>query len=114
MPETPTSCSASFTSSSLKGLMIASIFFTSIPCARYEPAHIHTHRVQESCQGLRAGLGDDLGRGKAKPRNKAAGIRQDEDMRPMRPYVPASRAGRCCLVFGQPQSGGLVEARHQV
>src|SRR3954454_10786971 len=28
MPDTPTSCSASFTSSSLKGLMIASIFFT--------------------------------------------------------------------------------------
>jgi hypothetical protein len=28
MPETPTSCSASFTSSSLNGLMIASIFFT--------------------------------------------------------------------------------------
>src|SRR5436305_9711568 len=31
MPETPTSCSASFTSSSLNGLMIASIFFTVSP-----------------------------------------------------------------------------------
>jgi hypothetical protein len=30
MPCNPTSCSASFTSSSLKGLMIASIFFIAI------------------------------------------------------------------------------------
>jgi hypothetical protein len=31
MPETPTSCSASFTSSNLNGLMIASIFFMAFP-----------------------------------------------------------------------------------
>src|SRR5690606_4856103 len=31
MPDTPTSCSASFTSSSLNGLMIASIFFIGPP-----------------------------------------------------------------------------------
>src|SRR6476619_5792093 len=35
MPETPTSCSASLTSSSLNGLMIASIFFTRHPRWRF-------------------------------------------------------------------------------
>src|SRR5690606_23778323 len=63
MPDTPTSCSASFTSSSLNGLMMASIFFTGPlqakpappPCSRawagrsdFIPASI----LQESCQGV--------------------------------------------------------------
>src|SRR4051794_14345080 len=39
MPLTPISCSASFTSSSLNGLMIASTFFTSATPASAAPQH---------------------------------------------------------------------------
>src|SRR3546814_11930960 len=49
MPLTPTSCSASFTSSSLNGLIIASIFFTRlIPFGLSVPARGRS-RIRRAC-----------------------------------------------------------------
>ena len=55
IPCSPTSCSASFTSSSLKGLMTASIFFIAQPhSAHVEPAHGSAQRWRSRVRGQRA------------------------------------------------------------
>merc|ERR1711893_45231 len=102
MPDTPISCSASFTSSSLKGLMIASIFFT---C--WCPPESSSIRVARHLRVVLARVPRSVPI--ARTAQLRGSDRRNRSRLPEAQTEPARFLGR-----GQAQTGGLRKAAHEV